>query len=119
MIKNGCPYTLDIDIYIHLPTKLKIEVPFLVYVHGRHAFATMSFIAETFIFLYVGMDALDIEKWRLVKSRYLRVQQLQLIGNAFSDTSMPKEMLSIFAMVSCTLLSGECKFLFNGVLLSP
>ncbi|CAN6467763.1 unnamed protein product [Victoria cruziana] len=34
----------------------------------KHAFATMSFIAETFIFLYVGMDALDIEKWRLVKS---------------------------------------------------
>ncbi|KAK4355716.1 hypothetical protein RND71_024687 [Anisodus tanguticus] len=32
----------------------------------RHAFATMSFIAETFIFLYVGMDALDIEKWRFV-----------------------------------------------------
>ncbi|KAF3779554.1 Sodium/hydrogen exchanger 2 [Nymphaea thermarum] len=34
----------------------------------KHAFATMSFIAETFIFLYVGMDALDIEKWRLVSS---------------------------------------------------
>ncbi|KAF5948931.1 hypothetical protein HYC85_014888 [Camellia sinensis] len=32
-----------------------------------HAFATMSFIAETFIFLYVGMDALDIEKWRTSK----------------------------------------------------
>ncbi|GLT38329.1 hypothetical protein SLA2020_125850 [Shorea laevis] len=30
----------------------------------KHAFATMSFIAETFIFLYVGMDALDISKWR-------------------------------------------------------
>ncbi|XVF42012.1 hypothetical protein PTKIN_Ptkin01aG0326000 [Pterospermum kingtungense] len=30
----------------------------------RHAFATISFIAETFIFLYVGMDALDIEKWK-------------------------------------------------------
>eukprot|EP00250_Pteridium_aquilinum_P010475 c19414_g1_i1 orf=588-2228(+) len=29
----------------------------------RHTFATMSFIAETFIFLYVGMDALDIDKW--------------------------------------------------------
>ncbi|KAH8490977.1 hypothetical protein H0E87_023202 [Populus deltoides] len=29
----------------------------------KHAFATMSFIAETFIFLYVGMDALDIDKW--------------------------------------------------------
>nr|GMC75516.1 sodium/hydrogen exchanger 4 isoform X2 [Ipomoea batatas] len=32
---------------------------------GRHAFATLSFIAETFIFLYVGMDALDIEKWKM------------------------------------------------------
>ncbi|XP_054796708.1 sodium/hydrogen exchanger 4 isoform X1 [Prosopis cineraria] len=31
----------------------------------RHVFATMSFIAETFIFLYVGMDALDMEKWRI------------------------------------------------------
>ncbi|CAM8922886.1 unnamed protein product [Rhodiola kirilowii] len=30
----------------------------------KHAFATMSFISETFIFLYVGMDALDIDKWR-------------------------------------------------------
>nr|XP_016454873.1 PREDICTED: sodium/hydrogen exchanger 3-like isoform X1 [Nicotiana tabacum] len=34
----------------------------------RHAFATLSFIAEIFIFLYVGMDALDIEKWRFVKN---------------------------------------------------
>ncbi|KAL1369868.1 hypothetical protein HN51_000230 [Arachis hypogaea] len=33
----------------------------------RHVFATISFIAETFIFLYVGMDALDIEKWRMTK----------------------------------------------------
>ncbi|KAL9235094.1 hypothetical protein vseg_009889 [Gypsophila vaccaria] len=32
----------------------------------KHAFATLSFLAETFIFLYVGMDALDIEKWRFV-----------------------------------------------------
>lgn len=29
----------------------------------RHTFATLSFIAETFIFLYVGMDALDRDKW--------------------------------------------------------
>ncbi|XP_027062355.1 sodium/hydrogen exchanger 4-like isoform X2 [Coffea arabica] len=35
----------------------------------RYVFATMSFIAETFIFLYVGMDALDIEKWKLSKLR--------------------------------------------------
>ncbi|KAK9269627.1 hypothetical protein L1049_001404 [Liquidambar formosana] len=32
-----------------------------------HLFATMSFIAETSIFLYVGMDALDIEKWKMSK----------------------------------------------------
>ncbi|KAG1326312.1 hypothetical protein COCNU_01G002460 [Cocos nucifera] len=32
----------------------------------KHAFATLSFIAETFLFLYVGMDALDIEKWQFV-----------------------------------------------------
>ncbi|CAK9162253.1 unnamed protein product [Ilex paraguariensis] len=32
----------------------------------KHAFATLSFIAEIFIFLYVGMDALDIEKWSVV-----------------------------------------------------
>ncbi|KAL7584225.1 sodium/hydrogen exchanger 4 isoform X1 [Lactuca sativa] len=31
----------------------------------RYAFATLSFIAETFIFLYVGMDALDYEKWKM------------------------------------------------------
>ncbi|KAJ8753406.1 hypothetical protein K2173_019805 [Erythroxylum novogranatense] len=30
----------------------------------KHAFATMSFIAENFIFIYVGMDALDIDKWK-------------------------------------------------------
>ncbi|KAL8486290.1 hypothetical protein ACS0TY_023119 [Phlomoides rotata] len=32
----------------------------------KHTFAALSFVAETFIFLYVGMDALDIEKWRVV-----------------------------------------------------
>ncbi|XP_077219323.1 sodium/hydrogen exchanger 1-like isoform X2 [Tasmannia lanceolata] len=34
----------------------------------KHAFATLSFIAEIFIFLYVGMDALDIEKWKFVRT---------------------------------------------------
>ncbi|KAL6570823.1 Sodium/hydrogen exchanger 4 [Orobanche gracilis] len=33
----------------------------------RHVFAMMSFIAETFIFLYVGMDALDIKKWKMIE----------------------------------------------------
>ncbi|PWA36406.1 Na+/H+ exchanger 3 [Artemisia annua] len=36
----------------------------------KHAFATLPFIAELFIFLYVGMDALDIEKCRFVKDKY-------------------------------------------------
>lgn len=35
----------------------------------RHTFATFSFVAEIFIFLYVGMDALDIEKWKIVGKR--------------------------------------------------
>ena len=44
----------------------------LIFCYGcRHAFATMSFISETFIFLYVGMDALDIDKWRESNSRYV------------------------------------------------
>ncbi|CAL9114772.1 unnamed protein product [Musa textilis] len=34
----------------------------------KHAFATLSFIAEVFLFLYVGMDALDIEKWQFVSN---------------------------------------------------
>ncbi|RZB65421.1 Sodium/hydrogen exchanger 2 isoform D [Glycine soja] len=35
----------------------------------KHVFATLSFIVEIFIFLYVGMDALDIEKWQIVSQR--------------------------------------------------
>ncbi|XP_057747640.1 sodium/hydrogen exchanger 1-like [Arachis stenosperma] len=33
---------------------------------SKHVFATLSFIAEIFIFLYVGMDALDIEKCQFI-----------------------------------------------------
>ncbi|KAG2244158.1 hypothetical protein Bca52824_094016 [Brassica carinata] len=33
----------------------------------KHTFGTLSFLAGTFIFLYVGMDALDIDKWRIVR----------------------------------------------------
>ncbi|KAJ0103476.1 hypothetical protein Patl1_04051 [Pistacia atlantica] len=35
--------------------------------YAWHIFEMMSFVAETFIFLYVGMDALDIEKWKMNK----------------------------------------------------
>ncbi|KAI5566503.1 hypothetical protein BDE02_13G024600 [Populus trichocarpa] len=45
----------------------------------KHAFATMSFIAETFIFLYVGMDALDIDKWRESKCRNFSCRQLNIV----------------------------------------
>ncbi|GMN25102.1 hypothetical protein TIFTF001_000797 [Ficus carica] len=59
----------------------------------KHAFATISFIAETFIFLYVGMDAMDIEKWK--------------ISNASPGTSI---------IVSSTLLAlvllGRAAFVF-------
>jgi len=44
----------------------------------RHAFATLSFIAETFLFLYVGMDALDIEKWKIVSQTYRHALSLFL-----------------------------------------
>ncbi|XP_074314780.1 sodium/hydrogen exchanger 1-like [Silene latifolia] len=35
----------------------------------KHMFATMSDIAEKFIFLYVGMDALDVQRWEVVLHR--------------------------------------------------
>ncbi|KAK7344449.1 hypothetical protein VNO77_14065 [Canavalia gladiata] len=34
---------------------------------SRHAFATFSFIFEIFIFLYVGVHALDTDNWTIVK----------------------------------------------------
>ncbi|KAF0896799.1 hypothetical protein E2562_028097 [Oryza meyeriana var. granulata] len=44
----------------------------------KHAFATLSFISETFLFLYVGMDALDIEKWKIVGETYSPMKSLAL-----------------------------------------
>ncbi|CAI5504896.1 unnamed protein product [Closterium sp. Naga37s-1] len=46
----------------------------------KHAFATMSFIAETVIFMYVGMDALDSEKWTSVNVRDTFVLFTLLLG---------------------------------------
>ncbi|GFQ08396.1 sodium/hydrogen exchanger 2 [Phtheirospermum japonicum] len=43
--------------------------------------ATLSFVAEIFIFLYVGMDALDIDKWRVVSSRAAFVFPLSFLSN--------------------------------------
>ncbi|KAL4283855.1 hypothetical protein GQ457_16G030470 [Hibiscus cannabinus] len=59
----------------------------------KHAFATLSFVAEIFIFLYVGMDALDIEKWRVV-----------------SDS--PGKSVGVSAILLGLILVGRAAFVF-------
>ncbi|KAK7258777.1 hypothetical protein RIF29_24363 [Crotalaria pallida] len=59
----------------------------------KHAFATLSFVAETFIFLYVGMDALDIEKWRFV-----------------SDS--PGTPIAVSSVLLGLILTGRAAFIF-------
>ncbi|KAH9652128.1 Sodium/hydrogen exchanger 4 [Citrus sinensis] len=65
----------------------------------RHTFAMMSFIAETFIFLYVGMDAFDIEKWRMSKLSFV--------------TS-----LGVYSALILMILLGRAAFVFPLSLLS-
>ncbi|PWA79669.1 vacuolar Na+/H+ antiporter protein [Artemisia annua] len=65
----------------------------------NHAFATMSYIAEVFIFLYVGMDSLDVEKWRFVdnnpgKSVWASVILLVLIMIGRAAFILPLSFLS-------------------------
>ncbi|WJX90553.1 monovalent cation:H+ antiporter, CPA1 (nhx1) [Trifolium repens] len=59
----------------------------------KHTFATMSFIAELFIFLYVGMDALDIEKWRFV-------------------SQSPKKSIGVSSLLLALILVGRAAFVF-------
>ncbi|XP_073025525.1 sodium/hydrogen exchanger 2-like isoform X1 [Primulina eburnea] len=59
----------------------------------KHTFATLSFVAEIFIFLYVGMDALDIEKWRVV-------------------STSPKTSASVSAILLGLTLAGRAAFVF-------
>ncbi|XP_057963484.1 sodium/hydrogen exchanger 2 [Malania oleifera] len=59
----------------------------------KHAFATLSFVCEIFIFLYVGMDALDIEKWRFV-----------------SDS--PGTSVAVSSILLCLVLIGRAAFVF-------
>lgn len=59
----------------------------------KHAFATLSFVAEIFIFLYVGMDALDIEKWRVV-----------------SDS--PGTSVGVSSILLALILAGRAAFVF-------
>ncbi|KAL5225829.1 hypothetical protein ABZP36_012468 [Zizania latifolia] len=65
----------------------------------RHIFATLSFIAETFIFLYVGMDALDIDKWKT------------------SETSF-ETSIGIFGIIMSLVLLGRAAFVFPLSILS-
>ncbi|TKW24242.2 hypothetical protein SEVIR_3G040100v4 [Setaria viridis] len=59
----------------------------------KHTFATLSFIAEIFLFLYVGMDALDIEKWKLA-------------------SSSPKEPIALSAIILGLVMVGRAAFVF-------
>ncbi|KAI5349597.1 hypothetical protein L3X38_002485 [Prunus dulcis] len=59
----------------------------------KHTFATLSFVAEIFIFLYVGMDALDIEKWRFV-----------------SDS--PGKSIAVSSILLALVLVGRAAFVF-------
>ncbi|KAK4425770.1 Sodium/hydrogen exchanger 1 [Sesamum alatum] len=59
----------------------------------KHTFATLSFVAEIFIFLYVGMDALDIEKWRVV-------------------SNSPKTSISVSATLLGLVLVARAAFVF-------
>ncbi|XP_047044208.1 sodium/hydrogen exchanger 4-like [Lolium rigidum] len=65
----------------------------------RHIFATLSFIAETFIFLYVGMDALDMDKWKITKAGF-------------------KTSLGIFGIIISLILLGRAAFVFPLSILS-
>ncbi|KAL3508040.1 hypothetical protein ACH5RR_033422 [Cinchona calisaya] len=59
----------------------------------KHAFATLSFVAEIFIFLYVGMDALDIDKWKIV-----------------SDS--PRTSIEVSSILLGLVLLGRASFVF-------
>lgn len=59
----------------------------------KHAFATISFIAETFIFLYVGMDALDIDKWK-------------------SSNASPGTSIAVSSTLFALVLVGRAAFVF-------
>ncbi|RZB51250.1 Sodium/hydrogen exchanger 4, partial [Glycine soja] len=73
--------------------KITYTLFFGILIFCRHVFATMSFIAETFIFLYVGMDALDIEKLKMTQLSY---------GN----------LVGIYSPLILLILLGRAAFVF-------
>lgn len=59
----------------------------------KHAFAMLSFISEICIFLYVGTDALDIEKWKFVRDS-------------------PGKSVGLSVILLCLVLIGRASFVF-------
>ncbi|TYH60103.1 hypothetical protein ES332_D08G269800v1 [Gossypium tomentosum] len=59
---------------------------------SRAYFATLSFVAETFIFLYVGMDALDISTWRV--------------------NDRPRTSLMVSSILLALVMAGRAAFVF-------
>ncbi|KAL6536135.1 Sodium/hydrogen exchanger 4 [Orobanche hederae] len=81
----------------------------------RHVFAMMSFIAETFIFLYVGMDALDTKKWKMIELSvrdsigvYGIVMFLMMLGRA--AFVFPLSVLSVYMSRTSARSSSSITF---------
>ncbi|EEC78519.1 hypothetical protein OsI_18459 [Oryza sativa Indica Group] len=72
---------------------IMILMAYLSYMLSMAHFATLSFIAEIFLFLYVGMDALDIEKWKLA-------------------SSSPKKPIALSATILGLVMVGRAAFVF-------
>ncbi|RZC46132.1 hypothetical protein C5167_039083 [Papaver somniferum] len=64
-----------------------------VYNYSLHTFATMSFIAEAFIFLYCGMDASDVEKWKISNKSF-------------------KTCISMYSIIILLIAVGRAAFVF-------
>ncbi|MED6198881.1 Sodium/hydrogen exchanger 2 [Stylosanthes scabra] len=79
----------------------------------KHSFATISFIAETFIFLYVGMDALDIDKWKTSKASAGTSVALSSALLALVLIGRAAFVFPIANITNCIKTIGSCKIEFR------
>ncbi|KAG6646182.1 hypothetical protein CIPAW_08G175600 [Carya illinoinensis] len=70
----------------------------------KHAFATLSFVAEIFIFVYVGMDALDIEKWRFVSGI--------VVVYVIFQKKIPGTSVAVSSILLGLIMAGRAAFVF-------